>query len=107
MKLSETEQKIVARLRKEEESLARCRWFTLLGGVVCLAAAGYGSLILFRCFQNPDMTSVVLAAYLLLPLYIALSYGVAAIGHTWRDRNGNPERRLLLRLIDELQKHDA
>jgi hypothetical protein len=54
MQLSETEKKMVARLRKQEASLLRWRWFLLAVGVFDLAVVAYYSSLLVRWLQQPD-----------------------------------------------------
>ena len=101
MKLSDIEKKMVARLRKKQVQMVRLRWWILLSGIFCLAVSGYGFSILVRALHEPDLMSVLAVAGLLPQIYICMFLGAGAIGYAWANWNGNPQDRLLLRLIDE------
>jgi hypothetical protein len=101
MELSDTEKKMVARLRRKQVQTVRLRWWMLLGGIFCLAVSGYGSSVLMRALHEPDLMSVLAVACLLPQIYICMFLGAGAIGYAWANWNGNPQDRLLLRLIDE------
>jgi len=101
MELSDTEKKIVARLRRKQVQMVRARWLILLSGIFCLAVSGYGSLMLVRALREPDLMSVLAVAGFLPQIYVCMFLGAGAIGYAWANWNGNPQDRLLLRLLDE------
>jgi hypothetical protein len=105
MELSNTEKKMVARLRKKQEQMLRWRWWIIVGGAICFGVSGYGLLVLKRFLHEPDLSSVLVVAVFLPQIYLCALFGAAAIGYVWANWDGNPHERLLLRLIDE--KHDT
>jgi hypothetical protein len=101
MELSDIEKKMVARLRRKQAQMVRLRWWILLSGIFCFAVSGYGYSVLSRALHEPDLMSVLAVAALLPQIYICMFVGAGAIGYAWANWNGNPQDRLLLRLIDE------
>ncbi|MBE7501235.1 MAG: hypothetical protein M5U12_30525 [Verrucomicrobia bacterium] len=101
MQLSDTEKKMIARLRRREEQMRRWRWWLLFVGVFCLGAVCYSFTILLRLFHEPDLTAVFVIACFLPQLYLGCLVGAGMIGYTWARWSGNPQTRLLLRLLDE------
>ena len=81
--------------------MIRLRWLILLSGAFCLAVSGYGFSVLSHALHEPDLMSVLAVAGLLPQIYIGLFVGAGAIAYVWTNWNGNPQHRLLLRLIDE------
>ena len=107
MQLSDTEKKMVARLRKQEASLLRWRWLRLVLIVLFFGVTGYNTAWVIRLLYEPNLSSVLAIACFLPLVYLSAAFGGWLIGDLWMSWNGRPERRLLLRLIDELQKHDT
>jgi hypothetical protein len=101
MELSDIEKKMVARLRRKQEQMLRWRWWLLLTGISCFAASGYALSLLLRLLHEPDLTSVLIIACSLPQIYLGVLFGTVVIGYTWTNWNGNPQTRLLLRLLDE------
>ena len=101
MELSDTEKKMVARLRRKEEQMRRWRWWLLFVGVFCLGVVAYSFSILLRFFHEPDLTGVFVIACFLPQLYLGCLFGAGLVCYTWANWNGNPQTRLLLRLLDE------
>jgi hypothetical protein len=101
MELSDTEKKMVARLRKKQQQMIRWRWWLLLTGIFCLGASGYCLSILLRPVREPDLAFVLSIAFFIPQIYVCVFFGAVAIGYAWANWNGNLQDRLLLRLIDE------
>ena len=101
MKLSDIEKKMIARLRRKQEQMIRWRWFLLIVGFSCLGATAYGLSVLFRFLDKPDLASALVISGFLPQLYMTALFGAGAIGYTCANWNGNPQDRLLLKLIDE------
>ena len=107
MKLSDTEREMVTQIRKQEDSLMRWRWLLLLGGILILVIDGFCVAILKRDLVTHDLESVLSVAILCPWIFISVAFGAGLIGYVERCWRGNPERRLLLRLIDDLESRDA
>lgn len=104
MKLSDTEKEMVARIRKQEASLVQQRWLALLLGLFVLVIDGYCIHMFSHLLQKPDLNSVLLIACGLPFILSSACIGAGTIGYVTANWNGKLERRLLLRLIDELRK---
>jgi hypothetical protein len=101
MELSETEKKMVARLRKKQEQMVRWRWWLIVVGLLCLAVSGYGLWMLLHFRHEPNLISGLMIAMFLPQIYLCLLFGAWMIGYAWANWHGNAQDRLLLRLIDE------
>ena len=101
MELSDTEKKMVARLRRKQETILRWRWFMLLFGIGFTGASFYLLSMLTRFAREPDLAAVLMISCFLPPIYLFLVFGAGTIGYTWANWHGNPQDKLLLRLIDE------
>jgi hypothetical protein len=101
MMLSETEKKMVVRLRKEQESFLRLRWVGLLGSIGSIGVAIYGFANLIRHFNKPEMSSLLVATWLLPQLYLLAIAGSLILGYVVRYWRGNPRTILLLKLLDQ------
>jgi hypothetical protein len=101
MEFSDTEKKMVAVLRRKQVMMQRWRWGIVFVGILCLGASGYGLALLVRFNREPDLTSVLIVASFLPQIYVCMFIGTGLIFHAWTNWNGNPQERLLLRLIDE------
>ena len=101
MELSDTEKKMVARLRRKQQQMLRWRWLLVFVGVFCLGASGYCLSMLIRFLHEPDLASVLVIACFLPQIYLCVLFGTWVICYTCANWNGNPQDRLLLRLIDE------
>jgi|SRR5580692_3505119 hypothetical protein len=107
MKLSEAEQKTIARLRRQQQFMIRWRWVGLLGIILNLAAGTYGFILLENFPRNPD-PPYLLAAVIIIPIiFFTIGIGCFALVHILWNWNGKPETCLLLRLIDESQKSNG
>lgn len=95
---------MIERLRRNDERMRRWRWWLLVFGVICLGAVAFSFstlLRLLRFFREPDVTTVLVIACFLPPLYIFCLLAGGLLGYTWTNWNGNPHTKLLLRLLDE------
>lgn len=72
-----------------------------------LAIDGYCGSKLIRSLAKPDLDSVMSVALLSPFVVLSAAFAGGLIGYIERCWNGNPERQLLLRVIDELQTPDA
>jgi hypothetical protein len=113
MQLSDTDKKLVARLKKRQQQLIRWRWVGLLAALVSIGAGFYIYEVLVRItvhfIQQPeDIGDALLGIGYLFPVLLVLHFGgfglLIYLSTVW---NGKPEVRLLLRLIEESQKDDA
>jgi hypothetical protein len=106
MQLSDTEKKMVARLRKREASMIRWRWAGALGALGYLGVGVFSMIAVLHFLREPDLT-----AALMLSLLVPMTLGATAAGGCFAVYlllrwNGRPETLLLLRLIEESEKHD-
>jgi len=108
MQLSDTDKKMVSRLRKEQQFIIRLRWVRLFVAIGGLAACVYcGFTLVEVALPDPDPFSMFLLA-LISPFICLIFFGdTFFIVYILRYWNGKPETNLLLRVIDDLQKHDA
>jgi hypothetical protein len=113
MKLSDTDNKLVARLKKRQQQFIRWRWVGLLVALASIGAGFYIYEVLVRVtvhfIQQPgDIGDALLGIGYLFPVLLVLQGGgfglLIYLSTVW---NGKPEARLLLRLIEELQSDDA
>jgi uncharacterized membrane protein YoaK (UPF0700 family) len=102
MQLSDTEKKMVARLRKRKQSFARWRWMLLLSSVFSICCGVYCFSILLRFFQL-DSASAVSFAVVAPFAYLLIWSGVWIMLDTLVNWHGKPEVDLLLRLVEESQ----
>jgi len=76
MQLSDTENKMVARLRKEQQLIIRLRWVRLLVAIVGLAACVYCEFTLIEVVRSdPDQFSLFLVA-LISPFICLIFLGI-------------------------------
>lgn len=87
--------------------MIRFRWAGILGAIVNLAAGVFGCVILESALQNPDPPSLLAIALIIPTIYLTFGIGGFAMVHVLWCWNGRPETRLLLRLVEELQKGDT
>ena len=107
MQLSDEEMKIVARLRRQQQSMIRMRWAGLLAGLINLVAGVYGFTVLVHFLDNPDPPAMLAIAIIMPVVCLLLGIGAFVTIRFLQYWNGKPETRLLLRLLEELQKDDA
>jgi hypothetical protein len=108
MRFSETEKKLIERLKKRQQSLIRWRWIGLLGalgnialGIVCLV-------VLDHFLDKPDLPAAALVAAFLIPTtYILIGAGLGLVVYMILHWNGKPETSLLLKLIEDSRDDSA
>lgn len=106
MKLSDEEKKLAARLLKQQQFKIRWRWFLL--SIAFFDYVGCIALVIFvyRLAENDSLA--LLALSVVLPtVYAVLAVGTVLLVQVVQSWNGRPETRLLLRLIEELQRSDT
>ena len=116
MEFSDTEKKMINQLRKEQKAVIRFRWMTLCIGILgagFIGISGVGIYIycisrLLDALHKSDVTSAsdmtflaLIAAFLWPKIYIGFWLCAWLIAYTLVNWNGNPQKRLLLKLIDE------
>jgi hypothetical protein len=101
MTLSETEKRMVERLRKREAMFLRWRWVLAIihGGVVI---ASLVLLVALGRFPDdiPNSKSMVVA-FMLPPAYLLMAGSSVWLGYVIANWHGNAKTQLLLKLIDE------
>jgi hypothetical protein len=106
MHLSEAEKRMVGQLRNREASLIRWRWVGAVSALLYIALGAFSLAAVLRVLRTPDPN-----AALLLSLLVPATFGMTAIGvglavYLFLRWNGRPEILLLLRLIEESEKHE-
>jgi hypothetical protein len=106
MQLSDTEKKMVARLRKREATLIRWRWAGALGALGYIGIGAFSLAAALHFLREPDLN-----AALMLSLLVPMTLGATAAGvgfgvYLFLRWNGRPETLLLLRLIEASEKND-
>lgn len=105
MRLSDSEQKLVVRLRKRKQSFARWRWLILLTSVFCIGVATYCFSVLSPLVES-DSAVAAHAAFAAPVIYVFLGIGVWLMVDTLFSWHGRAEVDLLLKLIEESQESD-
>jgi len=107
MKLSEVEQRMIARLRKQQRQWRWGRWLVLLGGILLLLVAVIRLCILAseirsaNMIKTADVADLALSVAVLFPGFLVdFTIAVALFIMVIRDWHGNSTRTLLLRLVD-------
>jgi hypothetical protein len=101
MQLSDTDKKLVERLKKQQRSLIRWRWVGLVGALVNIAAGCYCITVITYFLHQPEPIAAMVVAFLIPSVYILVLGGVWLVVYLLLCWNGKPETRLLLRLLDE------
>src|SRR2546423_10405655 len=101
MHLSDKEKRMVKRLKKEQQSLIRCRWVGLISALLSIAAGCYCVVILERLLQKPDLPAILIIANLLPLIYVLVGTGLGLVAYLVLRWNVKPKTILLLRLIEE------
>ena len=106
MKLSEADKKLVRRLQKNERAWRWVRWFTLFGSVGLIVQCALLVLDLVNRSAESDGSQSVIA--IISPVcWILLCLFSALLGYTLACWRGDPKARLLLRLLEEHENHEA
>lgn len=106
MQLSDKEKEMATKLRKQQRFMIRWRWVFLL--IVLLDYVSAIALSMFEYSLAENNRLALLALGIIVPtVYALLGAGTILLVYVVQRWNGKPEIRLLLRLIDELQKDDV
>jgi hypothetical protein len=107
MQLSDTDKKLVERLKKRQQEFICWRWVGLFAALVSIGAGFYIYEVLTRVtvhfIQQPeDIIDAVMGIAYLFPIFLVLQLGgfglLIYIVTFWR---GKPETSLLLRLLED------
>jgi hypothetical protein len=103
MQLTPRETKMLANMRKQQVQWVKLRWPQLIMSLVFMIA--FFSLFVRSVDLMKDGSMIGLATFaLFVPLTLFFSaFSAYKIGHTLVEWHGNPERTLLLKLIDEVE----
>jgi hypothetical protein len=106
MQLSDSDKKLVMRLKQQQQQQIRWRWVELIAAIMYLGAGIYafGVLNHFLVLQQPDISAILAVASLIPTVLVLFGIGVCLIVHLIFCWNGKPETTLLLKLIDESQE---
>src|SRR2546430_1224046 len=109
MELTQQEQRMVERLRKQERQWRWARWTTLLVGVFSAGVCFFiSSLVLPRIQSEKDMASTAFILAITFPaILIFAGNATMCLALAFRDWHGNTARVLMLRLVDESAKRKA
>jgi len=107
MQLSDTDKKLVERLKKQQQSLIRWWWIGFVGAVINIAVGCYGVTVICHFLHQPEPISAMVVAFLIPSVYVLVLGGVWLAVYLLLNRNGKPETRLLLRLLEESRGDDA
>ncbi len=101
MQLSDTDKKLVARLKKQQEQFLRWRWVGLIGALFFIGIGIYGFVIVDGFAQEPALPSVMAIAFLSPVVFLLQVGGFALLIYLVTFWRGKPETRLLLRLLED------
>ena len=100
MKLSDAEQRLVARLRKRQRDFVRLRWLLLIFSALSMGAGIFGLVGLYHCYRA-DFVFAVAATFMAPLAYLFFFLGVWLAADTLISWRGRAEVDLLLRLIED------
>ena len=101
MQLSDTDKKLVERLKKRQQQFVRWRWVGLLGAILCIGIGIYAFVILEQFAQEPALPSVMAIAFLSPIVYLLQVGGFGLLIYLVAFWRGKPEVDLLLRVIED------
>lgn len=103
MQLSDTDKKLVARLKKRQQQFIRLRWVGLFAAILCIGIGIYAFVILQQFAQEPALPSVMAIAFLSPVVYLLQVGGFGLLIYLVKFWRGKPEVDLLLRLMEDSQ----
>jgi uncharacterized membrane protein len=103
MQLSDTDKKLVARLKKSQQQFIRWRWVGLFAAILCIGIGIYAFVILQQFAQEPALPSVMAIAFLSPVVYLLQVSGFGLLIYLVTFWRGKPEVDLLLRLMEDSQ----
>jgi hypothetical protein len=107
MQFSDTDKKLVERLKKRQQQFTRWRWVGLLGATLCIGVGIYAYVVLDSFLQEPGIPTVMAVAVLSPLVYLLQVGGFSLLIYLVAFWNGKPETHLLLRVIEKLENDDA
>jgi hypothetical protein len=103
MMLSETEKKMVEKLRKREAFLRRWRWpMVVFHGVLIIA--NIWLFVMVANFPDEPQGAKTIVLHLLTPVFFFIAFSAGWLGYLIANWNGNAKTVLLLKLIEEARK---
>jgi hypothetical protein len=103
MQLSDTDKKLVARLKKGQRQFIRWRWVGLFGAILCIGIGIYAFVVLQQFAQEPALPSIMAIAFLSPVVYLLQVGGFGLLIYVVTFWRGKPEVELLLRLMEDSQ----
>ena len=104
MKLSDTENKTLTKLKKRQQFLRRWRVPLSIFHGVCIVA-WLVLLVVVSRFPSGDPTAkLMVVSYLLPPVYVFLALHSLFLGLIIKDWHGDPGVALILKVVDGLQR---
>jgi hypothetical protein len=100
MQLSDTDKKLVERLKQQQRSLIRWRWVGLVAALFEIAIGCYGIAIIDHFLHQPETIAAMAVAFLIPTVYLLVLGGVWTAVYLVLCWNGRPETRLLLKLLE-------
>ena len=103
MELSETELRMLEKLRRRQQLLRRYRVSLLI--VHGLLMVGWLVLLIIVVQMKMDITAkLILVSYMFPPTFLFMGISSFWFGYIIRNWRGEPKTTLLLKVIEELQK---
>lgn len=99
--LSESETKMLEKLRKHDAALRRFRWPLLVLHAGLLMGAFWLLETVVNFPDEPPGIKAVVVSERLTPIYILLLYSAGWVGYLIANWNGNPKTVLLLKLLEK------
>jgi lipid-A-disaccharide synthase-like uncharacterized protein len=101
MQLSDTDKKLVERLKKRQQQFIRWRWVGLVGSILFIGVGIYAFVVLQHFAQEPALPSVMAIAFLSPVVFLLQVGGFGLLIYLVAFWRGKPETRLLLRLLED------
>lgn len=106
MKLSDTEERMLAGLRRREASRLRWRCLVAIGALTWLGIGGATLLAALHFLREPDLGAALMLSWLIPMTLGSTAVGVGCAVWLFMRWNGSTETMLLLKLVEESKKHD-
>lgn len=103
MELSETELRMLEKLRRKQQLLRRYRVpLLILHGLIMIS--WFVLLIILVQLKMEITAKLIVISYMLPPIFLFMGISSFWFGYTIRNWRGEPKTTLLLKVIEELQK---
>ena len=103
MELSETEKRMIEKLKKRQQFLVRWRWVGLIGTLVYVVVGLCGVVFSLHFLNRSETTPDLIVACIFAAALGLFALGVVLAAYLLLNWNGDCETRLLLRLIEDSQ----